>query len=263
MFVSFQKKQRKQPDKYGAPLRIKLVENEEKGYYGYRMSEERFLRNNMDVYQFRLNHSYREDGKVKKKQWNLASMSYYDIATLDFSDYTTDKRIRVIATDAGITAERLWNMIFDKFYPLQNQIVEEFEASEEYQTEQQHLQLIKEYEARRSAFESIYGFNTYKKCYDFNGTLRNPTLFEQLKHKTEQKRQREEEYREQSDRARYERFKDKSSSYIKGGNATHSEQERDWLKQIYRMASKKFHPDAGGTEEQMKFLTKLKEQWGL
>lgn len=36
------------------------------------------------------------------------------------------------------------------------------------------------------------------------------------------------------------------------------------LKEIYRMAFKKFHPDACGDDgSKMKFLTKLKDKWGL
>ncbi|KOP72405.1 hypothetical protein AMS59_15860 [Lysinibacillus sp. FJAT-14745] len=80
----------------------------------------------------------------------------------------------------------------------------------------------------------------------------------------------QEEYRRRSEEA-FERDYEKyysggggGSSYSTASSSTYNEDEKEMLHEIYRMASKKFHPDACGDDgSKMKFLTKLKEQWEL
>lgn len=55
-----------------------------------------------------------------------------------------------------------------------------------------------------------------------------------------------------------------SSSYYTNSQSNYTEDEKKVLHEIYRMASKKFHPDVSGDDEsKMKFLTKLKDHWGI
>lgn len=260
MFVSVQIKKRKQPDKKGAPLRIELVESQETHYYDFKWSDERFTRDNLDVYQFRLNHSYRANGQVKKRQWNICSLTYYDIATLQtVESEKLEMRIEALALETNTEAATLWQLLFNKLHPLQTKIVTEFEASQEYKVNKRNQQLVQAHQQRKADFDKLYdlhGFNRYNRCFDFYGTLRNPDYLELLKEKAEKKRQQEKQraYEEQS---RCNRLKNMSVL------AAFNDSERAMLKEIYRMASKKFHPDVGGSEEKMKFLTQLKEQWGL
>lgn len=55
-----------------------------------------------------------------------------------------------------------------------------------------------------------------------------------------------------------------SGSYYTTSQSNYTDDEKKVLHEIYRMASKKFHPDVSGDDgSKMKFLTKLKEQWNL
>ena len=61
------------------------------------------------------------------------------------------------------------------------------------------------------------------------------------------------------------------STYSRGGNgsyqalgsSTYSENDKASLKRFYKALAMKFHPDIGGTEEEMKLLNKLKDEWGV
>lgn len=263
MFCVIQKIQRKQADKYGAAKRIELVEKEEMNYYGYRYSTERFERPILDAYKISLHHSYREAGKVKKKQWSVTTMGYYDIAIYGVSDCVTSSKIDDIAAASNVPTETIWEMIHSKIEPLQNEIIEEFRRSEEYLIDKQNRELEAAYLKRRDTFDSVYGYGEYSRCYDFYGTLRNTEYLEQLKSKKAQaddyQKRSEQAQREYQEHGHYQQ-----SSYHTLSPSNYEENERAWLKEIYRMASKKFHPDApGGSEEKMKFLTKLKERWGV
>ena len=50
-------------------------------HYAYRMTGGRFERPIRKAYKVSIHKSYREDGKVKKKQWVIGTMEYYNIAT--------------------------------------------------------------------------------------------------------------------------------------------------------------------------------------
>lgn len=262
MFCVIQKIKRKQQDRYGAHKRIELVENEELQRYSYCYSSERFGRPILDAYKISMHHSYREAGKVKKQQWSVTTMGYYDVVEYDVSDCVRDIKIKEVAEASGVAIEEIWQLIYLKFEPLQDKLRNEFEQSEEYLTNKRNKYLEKDYHNRKKIFEDLYGFDTYSRCYDFYGNLRNAEYLHHLKIKREQEaayqRESERVHREYQEQGSY------SSSYYASSSSNYEENERIWLKEIYRMASKKFHPDAaGGSDEKMKFLTKLKEQWGL
>lgn len=101
---------------------------------------------------------------------------------------------------------------------------------------------------------------------DVFGTLRNPAYLDDLK----VRKKVQEEYR----RLREEAFGRNYKKYYSGGgggssysvasSSNYNEDEKKMLREIYRMASKKFHPDVSGDDgSKMKLLTKLKDQWGL
>ncbi|QAA22416.1 hypothetical protein [Sporolactobacillus terrae] len=49
------------------------------------------------------------------------------------------------------------------------------------------------------------------------------------------------------------------------GTSNYSDSEKKMLKKIYRVAAAKFHPDVTSNHDDtmMKFLGKLKKQWGI
>ena len=58
-----------------------FINGVEGGTYSYRYTGDRFERPIRKAYKISVHHSYREAGKVKKKQWTLGTLEYYYIAT--------------------------------------------------------------------------------------------------------------------------------------------------------------------------------------
>ena len=272
MFCVIQKIQKKKPNEYGAYKELKVqVNNWRVGndkpqiHYSYTYSDERFGRPIKDAYKISIHHSYREEGKVKKKQWSICTVGYYDLAESWYGDFIVKKTLQKKLDEMGIDEETLHELISIKIDPLVEQIESEFQQSEEYKTRQKHDKITTIYAANKIQFESDYGSNTYDYCYDVFGELRNPEYLEKLK---KDKKMRD-EYINQSKEESYKRYKEQynynsGSSYSIVSSSNYSEDEKKILHEIYRMASKKFHPDVSGDDgSKMKFLTKLKEQWGL
>lgn len=98
-----------------------------KTIYSYTMSEERFKRDKNISYKITIQHSYREDGdgKVKKKQWHICNMNYYNIADNGFwiGDYMTSKKLEKILSETGLDEETFYNMIEEKLGPLADTII--------------------------------------------------------------------------------------------------------------------------------------------
>ena len=47
-------------------------------------------------------------------------------------------------------------------------------------------------------------------------------------------------------------------------DADYSEEEKKLLKRFYKTLAMKYHPDSdNGSQEEMKFINKLKNQWGI
>ncbi|MCY9549347.1 hypothetical protein [Lysinibacillus xylanilyticus] len=103
------------------------------------------------------------------------------------------------------------------------------------------------------------------------GIVRNKEYLERLiaaKGTAEEAQKEQEEYKRRSEQEQWKRFEEHfgkgGGSYSSTSNSNYSENEKTMLKEIYRMAFKKFHPDACGDDgSKMKFLTKLKDKWGL
>lgn len=286
MFCVIQKVQRKKPDTEGHAKEL-LVEEEvftvdgkEIIEYGYWPSQERFERPTLDAYKISIHHSYRENGKVKKKQWPICTMSYYDIASgLPFEDFIVISTLEVKIKEMGITRGRLARMIYDKLNPLEDAFRAEYEQTEEYRTHQEHQTILKAHRAAKKEFDGLYGKGMYSQIYDVFGTLRNKELLDHLiktKGTAEEARQaqeeahkQQEEYRRRSEEEERKRFEREYKGYSGGNYSTSSQgnyndEEKAILKEIYRMASKKFHPDITKDDgSKMKFITKLKEQWGI
>ncbi|MBD8025552.1 hypothetical protein H9636_02660 [Ureibacillus sp. Re31] len=273
MFCVIQKIINKKPNPYGTPKEICVMETtfslpgqEMKTLYGYTFSNERFERPILDAYKISIHHSYRENGKVKKKQWSICTMGYYDLLESWPGDFITQKELNEKLESMNISEEALWGMVYKKLDPIIEKIKSEFQQTEEYKVTQEHEKILKVHREAEKAFNDEYGYDEYRYCYDVFGNLRNAAYLKKListkKQKEDYKRQTEEEFK-----GSYERFyggSSKNGSYSTNSHSSYNEEEKKMLHEIYRMASKKFHPDVSGDDgSKMKFLTKLKAQWGL
>lgn len=248
------------------------VVGDTKTKYTYKNSEERFERNNLDAYKISIHHSYREGGKVKKKQWAIGTIGYYDVieyGTYDFIDTYFEKVLDEM-NEAGfeVTYDELESMVYEKFQPILDAIDNEWVQTEEYKVKQYQQEVLNTYRKKCAEFKNTYGIDEYAYVYDIFGNLMN----EELLNKIKEDKKRSDEYQKQSERAHWDRINEEwkrthnSDGSRKGsiGGSYCNEDEKKMLHEIYRMASKKFHPDACGDDgTKMKFLTKLKEQWGL
>lgn len=274
MFCVIQKVKYKKKNPYGAHKRIEVTTNnwsigngKPAQHYSYRYSDERFDRPILDAYKISLHQSYRENGKVKKKQYSICTSSFYDIVEYGVHD-AIDRAVKHLTDELVMDETELYNLIYKKVNPLLDELHAEFEATEEYKVKQEQKAFLDAHRAREYEFEQDYGEGTYKYCYDVFGELRNSEYLEQLKHE----KRVQEEYRKRSEEEQQKRFEREYQQYSNGSSGSYSsnsqgnytDDEKAILKELYRMASKKFHPDVTKDDgSKMKFITKLKEQWGL
>ncbi|MGA3676002.1 hypothetical protein [Lysinibacillus agricola] len=270
MFCVIQKVQKKKPDPYGTRKEIIVTETkfgfigeEPKTSYGYTYSNGRFERPVLDTYKISIHHSYRENGKVKKKQWVIRTVSYYDL--IEYSLYDcADSSIRKVANETDKEEDFLYDLIYEKLNPIIEKIEAEFHQTEEYKVKREQEAILMAYREVEAAFEKEYGQGEYRYCYDIFGTLRNPAYLEELKVKKKVQEEYTRRSYEESYKRNYSNYSGDSSSYYTTSQSNYNEDEKKMLHEIYRMASKKFHPDACGDDgSKMKLLTKLKDQWGL
>lgn len=229
-------------------------------FYGYIYTEERFERPLRESYKVSIHKSYRENGKVKKKQWVICTMDYYSIAegwtwVGDHAMGLSDK-----LQDIGITEDELWDMVYVKLQPIIDTVKAEFEATEEFKVSEEYRSKIKEYIKVKVEFEKKYGDNTYDYCYDVFGELRNEDYLSKLKANYEA----QQKYSGYSDSS-YSNYSNYDfSSYFKANKSIYTEEEKEYLKVIYKAAALKLHPDIKKDNgEGMKFLNKLKEEWEI
>lgn len=270
MYCVIQEVELKKENAYGAYKKLEayktewIINGEEGGSYDYKYTGDRFERLIKTAYKISIHHSYREDGNIKKKQWVICTMSYYNIA--DNGSWIGDYMLRSVLEEKlkniNTTEEKLCEMVYKKLDPLIEQIKKEYEATEEYKTHKKHRKIIDKYLKDKKDFEEKYGNNTYDYYYDLFGVLREKEKFEALKKQREAKREYQRSY--------YEDFKSNhnsysnSSSYSTVKQSNYTDTQKEYLKKIYRAAAMKLHPDATKDDgEGMKFLNELKENWGI
>jgi hypothetical protein len=229
--------------------------------YSYKYTGGRFKRPVRKAYKISIHKSYRKGGKVKKKQWVLCTMSYYAILDSCPYDYIYGGRVKDLIEEMKITEDEFWNMVYKKFNPLCESIEKEFQQTEEYKTNQKHEEIITVYAAKKAKFEEKYGQNTYDYCYDVFGVLRNEEMLNDIKAQYEARQEYNRSYYENS-KSNYSNYN--FSGYFKSNDSNYTEDEKKYLKVIYKAAAMKLHPDIKKDDgEGMKFLNKLKEQWGI
>ena len=278
MFAVIQEVETKKPSKGNAKsLEVYescfTVNGTEYCYYRYRKSDDCFERPIRKAYRISVRESFRKDGKVRQKQVSICTIGYYDVVDLGdwIGDYVRGS-LKTKADALGITEKELSDMIYEKWQPVVDWIRKEYAQTEEYAASQEHSRIIKAWTEKREAFAQKYGADQdeYDKCYDVFGTLRNPEYLEKIK--SDCKARKEYEKRSQEYRRSYhDNFHSnynsgESSSYGGIFSNNYTSEDKETLKQFYRVLSKKFHPDANpdmDTSRQMQLLNRLKSDWGV
>lgn len=236
--------------------------------YGYTYSEEKFERPIKTAYKVTLHgKSYRnEKGQVTKKQHHVTTIKYYDLIDFSWYDYIIDSKIDDIAEKMDVEPDLVWEEITKKLDALQDKVNAEFGKTEEFKAKEKHEAILREYRVKKHEFAEKYEVqdNEYDRCYDIFGKLRNKGYFEKIKREFSARK----EYEEKS--SNYQRDYQSNYSYYSGSYGTgslnsglNSEKEKKYYKKFYRTLAAKYHPDVTGDGEAMKFLNKLKEQWGI
>lgn len=269
MYCVIQEVRRKKADPYGEYREIEPYQNEWRiagderpCTWAWRYTGGRFERPHREAYKISIHHSYRENGVVRKHQYSICTMSYYDIVEYSLYD-CGDSRIQATADMLGMDAAELYEIVETKLEPLRERLEADWHQSAEYQAKQEHRRILDTHSKARSAFSKRYGVDggEYDRCYDVFGVLRNKDYLQQIKanHRA----------RKQAEQARWSSYRESwSGTYTGGGGGSYSysEEERAVLKQFYRSLSKLYHPDLNqdrDTTGEMKVLNKLKETWGV
>ncbi|PJI08315.1 MULTISPECIES: J domain-containing protein [Clostridium] len=266
MYCVIQKIENKKPNKYGGNKKLEvgtftwhIDDGKPATKYTYNFTG-KFERTIKTAYRISIHKSYRENGKVKKKQWVLCTMSYYDLVEWDLYN-CADSKITKVSEEIGVSVDDIYNMVCEKLNPIIETVTKEYEGTEEYKTKVKHNKIIAKYTEAKTKFENKYGEDTYDYCYDVFGTLRNEEYLNQLKAGWDKKQQYESSY--------YDNFKNNYSNYDFSGyfsskNSNYTDDEKSKLKKIYKVLAMKFHPDLNnGDSEMMKLVNKLKEEWGI
>ncbi len=275
MYCVIQEIKLKKPNTHGAHREyevssINFTMNGEKiTKYSYYPSDDagRFERPHMEAYRVSLHQSYREGGKVKKRQYSIGTVGYYDLAE-DFwplYDLLGDG-VQKAATASGQDCGTLYDLVESKVQELRDRVQKEFRKSEEYKADTAHKKLQKDYAKRKKAFADRYSVaqSEYDNVYDIFGNLKQPDYLDKLKR---QRDAQQRSYYEQS-RSNYNSwgsgYANYSSGYGVSEQRNYAEEDKIILKEFYKALSKKFHPDLNrdrDTTQQMQLLNRLKDEW--
>ena len=276
MYCVIQEIDKKRKNQNGYPKELKseylqmFIRGRDESHYWHTYSNECFEREIRKAFRISIHESYRENGKVKKKQFVICTVDYYDLATEWFSLYDWgNNKIEAAAKELNCSEENIYSLIEKKLQPLQEKIVEEFKQTEEYRVHEEHEKITTLYAANKINFGEKYGVpkDEYDKCYDVFGTLQNPEYLKKIKadYKARQEYERGSSRYYEEYYSNYNQYHS-DSSYGNSVSNTHNKEEKETLKQFYRVLSKKFHPDANpetDTSKQMQLLNQLKSEWGL
>ena len=185
-------------------------------------------RENKWKYDFIVCESYRENGKVKTKQKHIGTVSYWDI--VDRTYFVLGMNIEKYYGDEDALYTMVWDLVEEKFNPIEQEILAEYEKTEEY--------TVREYWLREE-----------KRVAD----------------EIQKQRVREEEEKRKRDDEQWQYYKSffngNSASTSTGGVIKNKELAKELIKAGFRKLSVKYHPDSGGTDgQQFKELTNIKEQ---
>ena len=264
MYCVIQKVENKKSNTWGEAKELKVAitkwfnDGIEKISYGYSYSG-KFERPIKTAYKISIHKSYRKDGKVHKKQWVICTIGYYNLIHWCLYDYA-DRKINEVSEETGVSVDDIYNMVNEKLDPIIVAVTNEYEDTEEYKTKVKHNKILKKYFEDKAKFEDKYGKSTYDYCYDVFGVLRNEKYLKELEASYKAQQQYKSSY--------YENYKSNYSNFdfsnILNSKPTYTDKEKEYLKKIYKGGALNLHPDKTKDDgEGMKFLNKLKEEWGI
>lgn len=279
MYCVIQEIETKKPNKNGHPKELvskfmqMSMNGQDLSHYYHLFSKERFERPIQKAYKISIHMSYRENGRVKKKQYVLCTVNYYDIVDGWFSLYDyCNRKITALSEILNVDAETIYNLVDAKLNPLIESIQDEFSQTEEYKVHAEHSRITTLYAANKVQFNAKYECSdtTYDQVYDVFGNLMNEKRLEEVKTEYKAKKEYEESSRSYQEDF-WSNYRKQSSNgsfggYSESGHGNHSEEDREILKQFYRVLSKKFHPDSNpdkDTSKEMQLLNQLKAEWDL
>lgn len=166
MFCVIQEIQTKKENKNGyyKELQVEYMEmsvcGKDESHYYYNYGGGRFERSIKKAYRISIHQSYRENGKVKKKQYVICTAGYYDIADGWFSLYEWGgSRIQNAAKGLNCSENILYDLINAKLEPLVEAIQEEFHQTEEYRVHEEHERITTLYAANKAIFNKNMAMN--------------------------------------------------------------------------------------------------------
>ena len=228
--------------------------------YTYTKGGGRYERPIRKAYKISVHESYRENGRVRKRQTSICTIGYYDI--IDWGGWIGDHcNLDARAETLGMTSEELADMIYGKFQPIIDRTKEEFRQTDEYAAKIEHERILNEHLRKKEDFDKKYnGLGEYDECYDVFGVLREPERLEQIKAQYKFRQEYEEKSRSY--------WNNSWSNYTSSFNMadTMDPQKAEAYKAIYKAAAKALHPDANpdrDTSGAMQVLNELKQQWGV
>ena len=128
----------------------------------------------------------------------LFTVKYYDLATGEFDTYNWGaEKIEKVAIILGVSEEEIYKAVESKIGPLELELQEEFQQTEESQTYRRNLRIVLEYERKKRQFNMEYMLedndDRYDYCYDVFGSLRNPVMLKQIQKEYKERRREEKE----------------------------------------------------------------------
>lgn len=267
MYCVIQEIENKRFNEFGAYKQLEVdymsfgIDGQARTKYLYKYTGERFKRPIRKAYKISIHKSYRKEGKVKKKQWVICTIGYYELLEFWPGDYINQSKLNEKLQEMNISEDELWDMVYEKLDPVIKKAESEFQKTEEYKTHKKHREIIDRYLESKKEFESLYGSDTYDYCYDIFGVLRNEKYLKDLKATYEAQKTYRDNYSSyhSNDYSNYD-----FSGCFKTNTSNYTKEEKTYLKTIYKAAAMKLHPDIKKDNgEGMKFLNKLKDEWGI
>lgn len=241
--------------------------------YGWKYSDDKFERENYS-YKIVVKESYRENGRVKQKQVVMGTFRWFDFIDHYIDrDKCFEKKLIEMFPDKPDETESIYDEIDKKIEYIQSVEAKKWYRSKEYKVHNKHLDMIRKYEAKKREFDELYGEDVFEQIYDVHLNVMNQDIYEQLPHFRTAKKKADEEKREY-ERKEYEKQQKEwdefckkyaSGSYSISSSSNYTDKEKEYLKKFYHVLAMKYHPDVTKDEDDgaMKFLNKLKEQWGI
>ena len=195
-----------------------------------------------------LNHSWRENGKVKKKQAYIRTAYYWDIVD-DFLDrldrwgkeriqagyclsgdgYDFDNRIKKVFPNADL--DKIWKLFQEKAKPIEEAVFQEFKASDEFKWWKLNQKLKKEIDRLKKAEEKA------------------------------KQRQEQRQYN-QTYQDTFKEYEEAKKAFISTSSPaiTLSQAEATLIEKCYKAMAVQVHPDKGGSVEDMQILNSLRDR---